>query len=53
MTLARSSGLSSVALFLAAWLGEKFHNVRERLRDWYCNAGDKTGRARRDRLAAG
>src|SRR4051794_31165857 len=40
-------GLSCVAFVLARWLGQAFDAARERLRDWYCGAGDKTGRRRR------
>lgn len=43
MTLSGRCGLSSVAFALAQWLGQKFDAVRERLRDWYCNAADKSG----------
>lgn len=46
--LANRSGLSCVATALAAQLGESFDRVRERLRDFYCLAPDKSGRQRRD-----
>ena len=46
MALGRGCGLPSVALVLAHWLNEKFDNVRERLRDWYCSAADKSGTRR-------
>jgi hypothetical protein len=48
MVLAGRCGLSCVAFALSAWLGQKFQTVRERLRDWYCSAADKSGRRRRD-----
>lgn len=44
MVLAGRCGLSCVAVALAQWLGQKFDAVRERLRDWYCAASDKSGR---------
>ena len=47
MVLAGRCGLSCVAYALAQWLGQKFDAVRERLRDWYCGASDKSGRKRR------
>lgn len=48
MVMAGRCGLSCVAFVLAQWLGQKFDAVRERLRDWYCRAGDKSGRKRRE-----
>lgn len=48
MVLARSSGLSSITLALAAHLQTPYATVRERLRDWYCDASDKTGQQRRE-----
>ncbi|MGH9434151.1 MAG: transposase [Terriglobia bacterium] len=48
MVLAGRCGLSCAALALAQWLSQKFDAVRERLRDWYCRASDKSGRKRRD-----
>ena len=45
--LAEGSGLSRVAFCLSQWLAEPFARVRERLRDFYCDAQDKTGRRRR------
>lgn len=47
MVLAGRCGLSCVAFALARWLGQSFDAVRERLRDWYCGASDKSGRRRR------
>ena len=41
-------GLSCVSFALSQWLGQPFNTVRERLRDWYCSAEDKTGHKRRD-----
>lgn len=48
MVLAGRCGLSCVAVALTQWLGQKFDAVRERLRDWYCQGPDKSGRSRRD-----
>lgn len=48
MVLAGRCGLCCVAFALAAWLGHKVDTVRERLRDWYCRAGDKSGQHRRE-----
>jgi hypothetical protein len=48
MVLAGRCGLSCVAFALAGWLGQKFDAVRERVRDWYCGASDKSGHKRRD-----
>jgi hypothetical protein len=47
MVLAEGSGLSRVSFCLAHWLGQTFNRVRERLRDFYCDAQDKSGRQRR------
>ena len=44
MVLAGRCGLSCVAFGLSGWLGETFDAVRERLRDWYRCAADKSGR---------
>jgi hypothetical protein len=46
--LAGRCGLSCVAFVLAQWLGQSFDTVRERVRDWYCGAADKSGRRRRE-----
>lgn len=43
MVLARSCGQTRVAAALAPLLGQKDNTVRERLRDWYRGAADKTG----------
>jgi len=48
MVLAEGGGLSRVSFCLARWLGQTFNRVRERLRDFYCNAQDKSGRHRRE-----
>lgn len=48
MVLAEGSGLSRVSFCLARWLGQTFHRVRERLRDFYRSAPDKSGRRRRE-----
>jgi hypothetical protein len=46
MVLAGRCGLSCTAFALSRWLGETFDAVRERLRDWYCGAADKSGSSR-------
>lgn len=48
MVLAEGSGLSRVSFCLAHWLGQTCSSVRERLRDFYCDAKDKSGRRRRE-----
>jgi hypothetical protein len=48
MVMAGRCGLSCVAYALAQWLGQSFDAVRERLRDWYCGASDKSGHKRRE-----
>jgi hypothetical protein len=44
MVMAGRCGLSCAAFALSEWLGEKFDAARERLRDWYRGAADKSGR---------
>src|SRR5215210_4247641 len=46
MVLARSCGLSSVALVVAKLLGQRDNTVRQRLREWYREAPAKRGRDR-------
>ena len=46
MVLAGRCGLSSAAFALAEWLGQTFDAARERLRDWYRGAADKSGAGR-------
>lgn len=48
MALAGRCGLCCVAFALARWLDQTFDAARERLRDWYCGASDKSGRKRRE-----
>jgi hypothetical protein len=48
MVLARSCALTAVANALAPLLGGSFNTTRERLRDWYKAAGDKSGEKRCD-----
>jgi hypothetical protein len=48
MILARSCALTSVALFAAPFLGQKYHAVRQRLRAFYQEAAAKKGDQRRD-----
>jgi hypothetical protein len=47
MVLARSCSVTAVANQLADLLGQKFDTVKQRLREWYCEAQAKTGRHRR------
>jgi hypothetical protein len=47
MILAQSCSVSAVALQLADLLGHKFDTVKQRLRDWYCEAAAKAGTQRR------
>src|SRR5215210_7348113 len=49
MVLAGRCGLSCAAFALSRWLGCKFDAARERLRDWYRGAADKSGRPGRRR----
>jgi hypothetical protein len=46
MVLAGRCGLSCVAFTLSRWMGQSFDAARERLRDWYCGAADKSGAGR-------
>jgi hypothetical protein len=48
MVLARSCGLTAVANALVPLLNGSFHTLRERLRDWYKGADDKSGDHRRE-----
>src|SRR5947208_4919361 len=43
MALARRCSLSAVATQLAALLGQAFATVKQRLREWYCEATAKAG----------
>jgi hypothetical protein len=52
MVLAEGSGLSRVTFCLAHWLAQSCSSVRERLRDFYCGAKDKSGEHRRELLVA-
>jgi hypothetical protein len=47
MALARSCSVTAVAGQLADLLGQKFDTVKQRLREWYCEAAAKTGHHRR------
>ena len=47
MILAHSCSVSAVALQLADLLGHKLDTVKQRLREWYCEAAAKTGKHRR------
>ncbi len=46
MVMAHSCGLTTVAGFLAALLGQKENTLRQRLREWCWNAQDKKGEPR-------
>ena len=48
MVLAEGSGLSRVSFCLAHWLGQRWNSVRERLRDLYRGAKDKSGDHRQE-----
>jgi hypothetical protein len=48
MVLARSSSVTAVAAQLADLLGHKFDTVKQRLREWYCEARAKAGSHRQD-----
>jgi hypothetical protein len=43
MVLAHSCSVTAVAVQLADLLGQKFDTVKQRLRDWYCEAAAKAG----------
>jgi hypothetical protein len=47
MVLARSCSVTAVAAHLADLLGQKLDTVKQRLRDWYCEASAKAGTHRR------
>jgi hypothetical protein len=47
MVLARSCSVTAVAGQLADLLGQKFDTVKQRLREWYCEAAAKAGHQRR------
>jgi hypothetical protein len=53
MVLARSCGLSAVAVVLAAGLGRRETSVRQQVREWCDDAGDKTGTKRRELAVEG
>ena len=46
IVMTRSCGLTSVAAFLALMLGQKEGTLRQRLREWYREAGAKAGEKR-------
>jgi len=48
MIVVRSSSLSALADWWSCRLGQRFHTVRERLRDIYREAGAKAGKHRRE-----
>jgi hypothetical protein len=47
MVLARSCSVTAVAAQLADLLGQKLDTVKQRLREWYCEASAKAGTHRR------
>ena len=48
MVLARSCGITSVAALLAPLLDAPDNTIRQRLREWCCDAHDKRGPKRQD-----
>jgi hypothetical protein len=48
MILARCCALTTVALYIAQYLGQKYHAVRQRLREFYQEAAAKKGERRRE-----
>jgi len=48
MVMMRSCGMRSVAIFLAALVGSKENTIRQRLREFCYDAGDKRGRGRQE-----
>jgi hypothetical protein len=46
MVLAHACSVTAVALQLADLLGQKFDTVKQRLREWYCEASAKAGSQR-------
>jgi hypothetical protein len=48
MILAKSCAVTAVATWLADLLGQKLDTVKQRLREWYCEAAAKAGTHRRD-----
>jgi hypothetical protein len=48
MGMMQSTGLTTVAAFLGELLGEKENTVRQRLREWYQDTGDKKGNHRQE-----
>jgi hypothetical protein len=48
MVLARSCSVTAVAVQLADLLGQKLDTVKQRLREWYCEAPAKAGTRRRE-----
>jgi len=48
MVMTRRCGLTTIAHFLAEFRGERYANVRQRLREWCYDAADKRGRQRQE-----
>jgi hypothetical protein len=48
MVLARSCSVTAIAVQLGDLLGQKRDTVKQRLREWYCEADAKTGSHRQD-----
>ena len=48
MVLARSSSVSAVAVQLSDLLGQPLDTVKQRLREWYCEASAKAGQRRKE-----
>lgn len=53
MALTQRCGQTIVAVFLARLLGEPSNNLRQRLREWTYEAGQKRGKKRRELRVAG
>lgn len=52
LVMTKSCGLTTVAGFLADLLEQQENTVRQRLREWYCDAADKRGQKRRQLAVA-
>ena len=48
IAVTRSSGITTVAVFLGLLLGQKDSNLRQRLREWCYDASDKRGEQRQE-----
>ena len=48
IAVTRSSGITTVAVFLGLLLGQKDTNLRQRLREWCYDASDKQAKQRQE-----